>query len=190
MPNRHELITNSASRESGLVRTRGVLVLLSSIWALTALPYVTDAAIDLPPLYGFTLSAIALSFAWCVYAALVWLRNDNRGRIRLGRAGAIHVGMVALVALLAVTNVDLAARVWLSAAALHQLPLDARLPARVGLFQVRERDRAGSCDRFITTRNFLDDAGVVFCEHGSPPRVGEDSYVPLYGQWWVWCRSW
>ena len=59
---------------------RLVLMLLSIIWAVTALPYVTDAAIDLLPLYGLTLSAIGLSFAWCIYAALAWRRNDNGGR--------------------------------------------------------------------------------------------------------------
>jgi hypothetical protein len=60
----------------------------------------------------------------------------------------------------------------------------------VGLFRVREADRAGTAVRFITAECGLDDCGVVYSPSSSPPRVGEDSYSDLGSGWWHWHRSW
>lgn len=62
---------------------------------------------------------------------------------------------------------------------------------RVGLFTVEEYDVVEGCTRFITSDDLFDDAGIVYCPAGNrPPRVGEDSYRRISGDWWRWHRSW
>jgi hypothetical protein len=106
---------------------------------------------------------------------------------------------LALCALSAWSGAGLRLRLALSAEALRSYPVTAapdthdsfrNPPARVGLFWVSEAQAVGLCRRFITTRVFMDDAGLAFCPVGEPPRVGEDSYRPLGAGWWVWFRSW
>jgi hypothetical protein len=62
---------------------------------------------------------------------------------------------------------------------------------RVGLFQLRETEPLDNgVVRFITAKDFIDDAGFVYSPNRQPPIKGEDSYRHLYGDWWYWHRSW
>jgi hypothetical protein len=65
-----------------------------------------------------------------------------------------------------------------------------KLPRRIGLYDVREIDRADGAVRFIIGEALLDDSGIAYSPNGEPPAVGEDSYAPLSDGWWYWTRSW
>jgi len=154
--------------------------------------YVTDAAIDLLPLYALIGGFAVMAFIWfCATAAAVAARRTNTGSAE-ARSRTRQLIMVAaaraVVVTFAVTDVGLAARSRFSAGALLRAPCDAR--GWIGLFHVRELECIGQCRRFITTHDFLDDAGVAFCPAERPAVIGEDSYHHLFGGWWRWSRSW
>ncbi len=63
---------------------------------------------------------------------------------------------------------------------------------RIGLYQliITEHLSDGTV-RFITSsHNLLDSAGFANSESNPPQKRGEDSYKHIYGNWWVWHRSW
>lgn len=169
-------------------------------WFLAALWYTSDAAIDVPPLVSLLGGALLLLCVVLVRAYLA--RRHGPGRPLTRRellAWAAFPVAAALALLWAWTGAGLRLRLALSAAALRSYPASAAPdthetfrdpPERIGLFWATEIQSVGGCRRFITTRVFMDDAGLVFCPVGEPPRVGEDSYRPLGGGFWVWRRSW
>ena len=57
----------------------------------------------------------------------------------------------------------------------------------VGLFHVRETTVSGGCVRVITTDSFIDDAGLVYCDH-FPSFGSDDRYEHIRGPWWRWIK--
>jgi hypothetical protein len=174
------------------MRARTILSGIIVVWFAVCVFYLTDAAVDLVPLYALLGSVAAFSVIWFgMVAAVIAARRENRlsaaARSRTRLLIALTAA-IALVATLAVADAGLAVRTRLSAPALLRASCTSR--GRIGLFYVRELECAGECRRFITARNFLDDAGVAFCPTGRPPVLGEDSYRHLFGGWWRWNRSW
>lgn len=178
-----------------------VFLTATLLWLLCALWYTSNAGLDLPPLVSLLGGAVLLLCVFLVRAFLV--RRQGAGRSPLSRRGvlawAAFPAAVALAMAWAWSGAGLRLRLALSAAALRSQAVTAAPgshesfqdpPIRVGLFWVSEAQAVGLCRRFVTTRVLMDDAGLAFCPVGVPPRVGEDSYRPLGGGWWVWRRSW
>jgi len=177
-----------------------VFLTATAVWLLAALWYTSDAAIDLPPLVSLLGGAALLL---CVAAARALLVRREAAQSRpLSRRDLVSwaalPAALSLAALAACFGLGLRLRLALSAADLRSYPVTAapdthesfrNPPVRVGLFWVAEAQAAGLCRRFITTRDFMDDAGLAFCPVGPPPRVGEDRYRSLGGGWWIWSRS-
>ena len=177
-----------------------VFLTATSLWLLAALWYTSDAAIDLPPLVSLVGGAALLLCVALVRALFVGRRGPEGPPLarRDVVAWAAFPAALVLATLSAWSGAGLRLRLALSAGALRSCPVAAapdthesfRNPAvRVGLFWVSEAQAVGLCRRFITTRHFMDDAGLAFCPVGAPPRVGKDSYEPLGGGWWIWKRS-
>jgi len=63
---------------------------------------------------------------------------------------------------------------------------------RIGLYQLTITEHlSDGTVRFITSsHNLLDSAGFANSESSPPMKRGEDSYKHIYGNWWVWYRSW
>jgi hypothetical protein len=63
---------------------------------------------------------------------------------------------------------------------------------RIGLYQLTITEHlSDGTVRFITSsHNLLDSAGFANSESNPPMKRGEDSYKHIYGNWWVWYRSW
>jgi hypothetical protein len=177
-----------------------VFLTANLLWLLAALWYTSDAAIDLPPLVSLLGGAGLLLCVILVRAFLV--RRQRLGRPLTRRevlAWSAFPAAAALSLLWAWSGAGLRLRLALSAAALRAYPVTAapdthdsfRNPAeRIGLFWVSEVQLIEGCRRFVTTRVFMDDAGLAFCPVGAPPRVDEDSYRALGAGWWIWKRSW
>lgn len=175
-----------------------VFLTATLLWLLCALWYTSDAGLDLAPLVSLLGGAALLLAVFLGRAFLV--RRQEAARPPLSRgllAWAAFPAAVALTMLWAWSGAGLRLRLAWSAEALrsqatappesHESFRDP--PVRLGLFWVSEVQAVGLCRRFVTTRVFMDDAGLAFCPVGVPPRVGEDSYRPLGGGWWVWRRS-
>jgi hypothetical protein len=177
-----------------------VFLTATLLWLLAALFYTSDAALDLPPFFILLGGAALLLCVGLARAVLAYRQRAGKpplSRRELLAWAAFPVALlIAFVA--AWSGAGLRLRLALSADALRAYPATASPdthgsfkspPVRIGLFWVSEAQAVGLCRRFITTRVFLDDAGLAFCPVGEPPRVGEDSYRPLGGGWWVWLRS-
>jgi hypothetical protein len=178
-----------------------VFLTATLVWLLCGLWYTSDAGIDLPLLASLLGGAALLLGVLLARAFLV--RRQGSWRRPFSRRGVLawtaFPAAAALALLWALSGAGLRVRLALSAGALRALPVTGApeshasylSPARrVGLFWVSEAQTVGLCRRFVTTRVFMDDAGLAFCTVGAPPRVGEDSYRPLGDGWWVWRRSW
>lgn len=164
---------------------------LPTLWLVVSIWYLTDAAVDLLPTYALMAGTAVMVLAWIVgLMRTIASRRTNGGAASATsiRWLAFQTTAIAIVMLLSVSSAGLIVRTRLSARTLLAASCDAS--GFIGLFHVREHECVGACRRFITARAFLDDAGLAYCPAGHPPRVGEDSYVHLYGGWWRWYRSW
>ena len=183
-----------------------VICLSAELLWLLALAYVTsDGARSFLIDYGmFVVGCGAATVIWCVGGVGHLLRRPS-GRIRylvsmswpLWWVREPFVMAAALV--LVLTPITFYVRLGLSARPVAQaaetiLSTDAS-PATVsyrqlGVFFVREVDRADGAVRFITGGcGIMDSCGFVYCPEGTPPRVGSDSYRHLWGPWWHWYQS-
>jgi len=65
-------------------------------------------------------------------------------------------------------------------------------PRRVGLFTVTTTDLLpdGTVRMITSSHGLLDRAGFAHSPSQPPPERGEDTYVPIKGQWWIWRESW
>jgi hypothetical protein len=113
----------------------------------------------------------------------------NTPRVRWCWWAVPAIGLLAAV--LAVTNVGLTIRVWLSDAELREFAEaviadhDHRktTPRRVGLLVVRSAGVEGRQVYLQTASGFLDVAGVVYCPDGDVPLYA-DRHSQLFGPWW------
>lgn len=178
-----------------------VFLTATLLWLLAALWFTSDAGVDVAHLVSLLGGSVLLLGVFLGRAYLV--RRQRAARPPLSRRDALawsaFPAAVALALAWAWSGAGLKARLAWSAEALRSLAVSAppdshesfrEPPVRVGLFWVSEVQAAGLCRRFVTSRVFLDDAGLAFCPVGSPPRVGKDSYRPLGAGWWIWRRSW
>jgi hypothetical protein len=65
-------------------------------------------------------------------------------------------------------------------------------PQRVGPYQVASAEHlpGGGARFLLRDSGFLDPSGFAFSPTGPPPVLGEDTYTPLGGGWYVWTQSW
>lgn len=165
---------------------------LPASWLVVSIWYLTDAAVDLLPTYALMAGTALMVLAWIVgLVKRIASRRTNGGAAAdsSNRWLLFQTSAIAIVVFLSVSSGGFTVRTRLSAPALLAASCDAT--GFIGLFHVREHECVGECHRFITARAFLDDAGLAYCPAPErPPRVGEDSYVHLYGGWWRWYRSW
>lgn len=187
-------------------RVRGVatfvVLALEAIWGLYVLGYASDGAWSIADQLAFVYGGIAFGLFGAAFFAVHAVRA-RRDTARPGLRRFLTMRVLAqplflgLVLLGAGTELAFRARFAVSRGALERyaaaMPAERteQLGARwIGLFHVRSVDRAGESVRFFTGPCFLDDCGVAFSPAGEPPRIGEDSYEKLTGEWWRWRRSW
>ena len=172
---------------------------LELVWAAWVIYRASEGGLSLPAFLGF-FYGLGLFTCVLIVSAVVALRTRARRPAGGQAAGVarplvVQVVILALVVGVAASDVGFRLRLMLSKPALGAdvaRVVAGGEPASaswIGLFYVREADRAGDAVRFITAECGLDDCGVAF-SRGMPPRVGEDSYVDLGNGWWYWHRSW
>jgi hypothetical protein len=169
------------------------------VWAAWVLYRASEGGLSLPAFLGYFYGA-GLFTCLLIVSAVAALRARTRRPVGDQAAGVarplvVQAVILALVVGVVMSNVGFRLRLMLSKSALSADA--ARVSAGgepasgswIGLFYVRETDRAAAAVRFITAACGLDDCGVAFSRE-MPPRVGEDSYVDLGDGWWHWHRSW
>jgi hypothetical protein len=175
-------------------------LVLTAGWAGLAVVALSNAAVDLLAFMVLAFGMLALGGLWCfrlMTATFLFLAK----RRLFGRAIAWCILPLALgvAAGLVWHDIGLRLRLRLSEHALsafvETVPLGAHEdwrehPRRVGMFRILEVERIDDCVRFITTPDYLDDAGLAYSPQGRPPRTGEDHYTHLRGPWYKWNRSW
>jgi len=186
-------------RLDGPPRVAGVLAI---VWLIAVAFAESDTGVAFPRWMVLAGVGVVLLGWWLlrfVVAAVVGRRNPG---ILFAHALAWTVIPAVVVAAVVLGNTYtlLRARVWLSsralvrsAADLEGIPVDdlRTRPQRVGLFWVREFQRADSELRFITSEcGLVDTCGIVFAAAGEPVHRGEDSFSHLFGEWWHLYQSW
>jgi hypothetical protein len=107
--------------------------------------------------------------------------------------------VVTLTAAGVILDVPLRARFAASRPALEALAAELSAPdasstrpdRAVGLFDAERIERIDGGFRFLVRDSgFLDPVGFAYSMDGQPPVIGEDSYAPFEGLWWIWVESW
>lgn len=165
---------------------RRVINACVAIWFAVSLWLGSNSGMGLPGLLLSVYGGGALLIAWAAAFALAYGFHRSFRRPWLEP--------VAIVAMWAGTyfGVFFEVRFLLSRPSLDRYASAriARNGQRVGLFLARETEvLPDGVVRIITTDCGLDDCGLVF-SRGIPPRIGEDQYERLSGNWWRWWRSW
>ncbi len=172
----------------------------SVVWGLCSVFYCTNAAVDLTPTMALLSCCAVLALSWLVCQIVLFFRPVQASTVRRLMSFACFPVVCGVAFIFATTDAGIRGRLWLCESevrgrfAMAQIEpgtgWDLEKSEQVGLFTVREVDRHGDCVRMITSKDFLDDAGLVYCQAGQPPRIGEDQYRHLWGPWWHWHRSW
>ncbi len=168
------------------------------VWGLCSIVYFTDAAVDFNPAIILLGCGAVLALAWLICQIVLFFRPVQGSIVRRLTSFGCFPIVCSVAFIFATTDVGIRGRLWLCESEVARFATaiepgagwDLEKSAQVGLFSVREVDRHGDCVRMITAKDFLDDAGLVYCQAGQPPRIGEDSYRHLWGPWWHWRRSW
>ncbi|AWM41092.1 hypothetical protein GobsT_03000 [Gemmata obscuriglobus] len=163
---------------------RVVILVAGCVWVAVALAGVSNTHTSMDLGFALLFTGFALTVAW----GAVTLRSQvRRGRVWWSLPPAVLV-----VAVLAMTEWGLVARVWLSEA-----PLRARAEAarrgevdhrsgRTGLFFIQGVEEGRSEVRFVTGSEMLDTVGLAHRE--VPPGPGERHYRHLFGPWYRFVR--
>lgn len=161
----------------------------------------SDAGLTVPALLVLVWGGVATVALWALWLVLHWwaTRRTRTDRLKL-RYAFVHPLAVLLIGGLTFSGVTFRVRFLLSRPALAHFVRTARpdilqsrfVPGtRIGLFHVREAEvLQGGIVRLITTECMFDNCGLVYSPNVVPPRVGEDNYSSLGGDWWHWWRSW
>ena len=178
------------------VRWSWLVLAIVAVWGATVLVLNSDGQ----PLIGFGLyffGGLVFGFLTLV-ATFITVRGVLRRDMSLNRLAPLGLQWLVLGVVFLGVGFGYAFRLRfeLSRPALESASEAVRrgetltLPARIGTFRVREIDTVGTAVRFIVGESFLDDVGVVLSPDSKPLVVGEDTYLPLSGDWWLWERSW
>ena len=162
------------------------------LWFLYVLDGVTDAGISVLQMLAKYYGAPVVLILWALNLGVYMLRGSG-DRVRRLLGIVVAPSLVVLIFLAdRAYPVPLRWRLEASAAALERTGNDTwEHPKIVGLFIVYQKTIVGTELRFNTAQCFvLDECGLVFSPDGPPRRVGEDSFMPLAGSWWLWRDSW
>lgn len=142
---------------------------------------------------------------WAVRLGLSYMKSKKGKTPKLSASfWAIEPTCILLTLLVAYSGLFSLIRFTLAEQALSQYAADVRSgkinidfeftheKKRIGLYQLTITEHlSDGTVRFITSsHNLLDSAGFANSESNPPQKRGEDSYKHIYGNWWVWYRSW
>ena len=192
---------DAASTPSFVARTTAVAVaVMAMLWLVAAVVLYSDAGSPIVTIPWFLLWFAGMVLIPVTVAAVIVVAVAHRKTKQTWAwpgALAPPAAFIFWVALVA-TDTPFEVRFLLSKGELEDFAHEhvegdrnSSYNKRVGLFSVEEYDVVEGCTRFITSGDLFDDAGLAFCPAGNrPPRIGEDSYQRLFGDWWHWHRSW
>lgn len=168
-------------------------------WVAAGLLVGSDAGVTVFVRLGLFYGGVGVLALWVVDLLVhVFTTGRHRERRSIRRRAATVLVFAAVVGVV-VTGGAFRVRFLLSRPALdafvarHASRPDAQVQprTRIGLFWVREAEvLPGGVVRLITTPCMFDDCGVAYSPAGDPPRIGEDVYSRLGGNWYHWFRSW
>ena len=181
---------------------RRAVSLLANLWLIAVAITHSDAGVSFPIDLALFCVGLLLTVGWLAWLFVALSRARNAGTpglISVLSTGLIIPISLALALLLALANVSLKVRLYISSDALLQAaPSLAQIsdrdlyasPRRAGLFRVREFRQFDREMRFLTSDcGVIDACGVIYSPLGRPPHRGEDSFRHLYGPWWHWYES-
>lgn len=180
--------------------------LAALFWALFSAIAYSNAGVDMFDSLLGAAAAGAWMLVWAVRLGLhLWRNRGTRPLLPRGALfyWAFEPAALAVVVALSVDGVFAKARFLASERALtdyaasvrsgEEPAQDDRSPGRrVGLYLVSSTERLdGGAVRFITGNDgLMDAAGFVHSPGAPPPHLGEDSYRPFRGAWYLWRQSW
>lgn len=179
---------------------RGLLAFGTAAWIAYVLLFGSDAGLSLPALLVLVWGGAALLALYALWSVLHVLAT--RGTARRRGIARLLAGPAAVLLTFTVTWIGgtFWVRFTISRPFLDRLARDGGTAitagtlgrgSHVGLFRLEEAEvLPGGTIRLITTDCMFDHCGVAFSPNGQPPVVGEDTYSPLSGHWWLWWRSW
>lgn len=173
------------------------LLISATVWLFAGAWLTSDGGTSIPDLLGLEVCAIVIALLWLASAIVRVVRTKS---IR----GWLNPSVVLIPLVLAVgtfitwCELGLSLRFTLSrpqleryARSVSRSHITSNRRVRVGLFTVSETEALGNgVVRLITSECMFDDCGLALSPGGPPPRVGEDSYQRITGDWYHWWRSW